>query len=183
MMLLLVSIGWEAEAQSCYTTQGYSNYANFGFNSTIASTLEYDNYVSSYHSTMVRDIDGSFKIWGQATKPDGAMNDGYLVPTTVNAGNFPGLTGTPLKMTVGGLTQEYQHILLTSDNKIWVWGMDGGWNSSNPLDGLRGESFTVVSYQTDISSKLIFQEYRFSRLIFIPVAVQATCPWALRQLM
>jgi hypothetical protein len=96
LVILSISIGIQrSHAQTCYTLQGCSDYSNFGYNSTTAATLEYDNYVSGFHSTAVRDIDGSFKVWGEQSKADG-VND-WLMPTTVNAGNYPGLTGTPFK--------------------------------------------------------------------------------------
>lgn len=109
---------------NCYTSQGCSDYSNFGFNSTTAGTLEYDNYVSAFHSTVVRDLDGSLKIWGEKTKSDGSGS--WLVPTTINAGNYPGLTGTPLKVAIGSAgINNVQFVLLTSDNKLWAWGVEG----------------------------------------------------------
>jgi alpha-tubulin suppressor-like RCC1 family protein len=109
---------------NCYSSSGCSDYRNFGYNSTTAGTLEYDNYVSSFHSTVVRDIDGSFKVWGEQSKANGV--DSWLVPTPLNAGNYPGLTGTPLKVAIGsGSINSVQYILLTSDNKLWVWGTPG----------------------------------------------------------
>lgn len=109
---------------NCYSSSGCSDYRNFGYNSTTAATLEYDNYVSAFHSTVVRDIDGSFKVWGERSKADGLNS--WLVPTPINAGNYPGLTGTPLKVAIGsGSVNSVQYILLTSDNKLWVWGTPG----------------------------------------------------------
>ncbi|MCH5720380.1 hypothetical protein [Niabella hibiscisoli] len=110
-------------SQTCYTNSGCQDYSNFGFSSTGASTLEYDNYVSAFHQTVVRDLDGSLKIWGELTKANGA--DSWLVPTTINAGNYPGLTGTPLKVAIGSYgTGRAQFLLLTSDNKLWAWGTE-----------------------------------------------------------
>ncbi len=108
----------------CYGLQGCSDYSNFGYNSTSAATLEYDNYVSAFHSTVVRDADGSLKVWGEYSKADGVNS--WLVPTPINAGNYPGLTGKPLKVAIGsaGITN-VQFILLTDDSKLWVWGKPG----------------------------------------------------------
>ncbi|MGE9310107.1 hypothetical protein ACLOAU_00555 [Niabella sp. CJ426] len=126
MVLTLIVSLWSvsyAYSQACYGAGGCQDFANFGFNSTTAATLEYDNYVSAFHQTVVRDLDGSLKIWGERTKSDG--NGSWLVPTTINAGNYPGLTGTPLKVAIGssGVTQP-QFVLLTSDNKLWAWGKE-----------------------------------------------------------
>ncbi|WP_428143234.1 GEVED domain-containing protein [Chryseobacterium joostei] len=113
------------EAQgSCYTSQGCSDYSNFGYNSTTAAKLEYDNYVSSWHSTVVRDIDGTLKIWGEMTKANGV--DSWLVPTSINASNYPGLTGKPLKVAMASSSEDYvQFILLTDNGKLWAWGVEG----------------------------------------------------------
>lgn len=117
-------IVFNATAQTCYSTSGCQNYSNFGYNSDSANTLEYDNYISAFHSTIVRDLDGSLKIWGENSKANGT--DSWLVPTAINAGNFPGLTGTPLKAAIGSYgTGSVQFLLLTSDNKLWIWGTEG----------------------------------------------------------
>lgn len=108
----------------CYSASGCQDYSNFGYASTVALTLEYDNYVSGWHSSAVRDIDGSFKVWGELSKADGA--GAHLIPTEVNATNYPGLTGAPLKMGIGSASRNtVQYVLLTSDNKLWVWGRAG----------------------------------------------------------
>ncbi|MGN7787084.1 hypothetical protein ACTJIJ_21300 [Niabella sp. 22666] len=127
MVLTLIVSLWAVSysyGQACYGAGGCQDFANFGFNSTTAATLEYDNYVSSFHSTVVRDLDGSLKIWGEKTKADGTSS--WLVPTTINAGNYPGLTGTPLKVAIGSFgINQVQFALLTSDDKIFVWGTPG----------------------------------------------------------
>ncbi|MCF3112011.1 hypothetical protein LL912_24700 [Niabella sp. CC-SYL272] len=127
LVLTLVVSLWTitySYGQACYGAGGCQDFANFGYNSTTAATLEYDNYVSGFHSTAVRDLDGSLKIWGEKTKADGVSS--WLVPTTINAGNYPGLTGTPLKVAIGSNgINTVQFALLTSDNKIWAWGLPG----------------------------------------------------------
>jgi len=109
---------------NCYSTSGCANYSNFGYNATTAATLEYDNYISTFHATGVRDIDGTIKVWGEGTGPAGTWASSKLIPTAVNPGNYPGLTGTPLKLAMGGRNTNSQNILLTSDNKLWAWGVE-----------------------------------------------------------
>lgn len=126
LLTMIISL-WSATysyGQACYGAGGCQDFSNFGFNSSTAATLEYDNYVSAFHQTVVRDLDGSLKIWGERTKADGTTS--WLVPTPLNPGNYPGLTGTPLKIAIGsfGVTQP-QFLLLTSDNKLWAWGKEG----------------------------------------------------------
>lgn len=122
-LLLLTSYTYLQAQGTCYSSQGCSDYSNFGYNSSSALNLEYDNYVSAWHSSAVRDIDGTLKIWGEMTKADGV--NAWLVPTPINAGNYPGLTGTPLKLAMASSHQNYvQFILLTDDGKLWAWGKE-----------------------------------------------------------
>ncbi|WP_162180609.1 hypothetical protein [Flavobacterium psychrophilum] len=77
-----------------------TDFSNYGANSTnVAATIEYDNYISSFHSTIVRTPDG-LKIWGERMANDGIAN--VLSPLVVNATNFPALgSSTPLKGALG----------------------------------------------------------------------------------
>ncbi|MBX9449329.1 MAG: T9SS type A sorting domain-containing protein [Taibaiella sp.] len=114
----------ELAAQDCYSVSGCSDFSNFGYSSSGADDLEYDNYVSGFHSTVVRDLDGTFKIWGEMSQADGYSS--YLMPTPINPGNYPGLTGNPLKAAIGsGTIGNVQFILLTDDDKLWTWGRAG----------------------------------------------------------
>ncbi|MCH5687615.1 hypothetical protein LWM68_27130 [Niabella sp. W65] len=75
-----------------------TNYSNYGVTSTGAATLEYDNLVSSFHTSISRDYLGVYRIWGEKAAFDGTD---LLVPTEINSVNFPGLTGRILKASVG----------------------------------------------------------------------------------
>ena len=135
--------GQQLHAQgACYDLEGCSDYSNFGYNSSTAATLEYDNYISAFHSSAVRDIDGVIKVWGEMTQADGRSHQ--LMPTPINPGNYPGLTGKPLKIAMasgGRLTAQY--VLLTDDNKLWSWGRSGS---------LLDHSLTMNTYElTEIS--------------------------------
>lgn len=123
LMLLSLWFTSYSNGQTCYNMSGCQNYANFGYNSSGASDLEYDNYISGFHSTIVRDLDGTLLIWGERSKANGV--DHWLVPTPINAGNYPGLTGTPLKAAIGSAgNNQVQFVVLTSDNKLWAWGSE-----------------------------------------------------------
>ncbi|SDC84389.1 hypothetical protein [Niabella drilacis] len=156
--LLALLMQLNAGAQNCYTNQGCQDYSNFGFNSSTAATLEYDNFVSSFHSTIVRDIDGNFKIWGQYTKSTGTSD--WTKPTIINVGNFPGLTGTPLKAAVGSSQTSIQHILLTSDNKLWAWGTAGTVVSTGVRSVPALGSFSLPAGVTAADVKMIFGTYQ-----------------------
>jgi len=98
--------------------------SNFGTASNNnAATIEYDNFVSSWHSTAVRTSDGSFQVWGEYLANGGASN--LFVPSTVNSTNFPILTGTPLKIGLGSNSQfNVQGIVLATDG-LYAWATRG----------------------------------------------------------
>lgn len=80
--------------------------SNYGLNSTTnASTLEYDNFVSSFHQTAIRTNDGSFQIWGQ--NMGNLVTPDVLSPLTINSTNYPALTGTVLKIALGSSSKYY----------------------------------------------------------------------------
>lgn len=118
----------------CSTT----DYSNFGFKSNNdATTIEYDNFTSAFHATVVRDADGQFYIWGEGVNyaAPGNNNPGnFGTKTEINATTFPGLTGIPLKATMGsgmpGSTSSFQQgtstILLTTDG-LFAWGKRGSY--------------------------------------------------------
>lgn len=100
-----------------------TDYSNYGFNSTPnAATIEYDNFISGFHATVVRNSDGKFQIWGENSASNG--NSPLLSPTEINSTNFNGLTGTPIRMAIGSEAANHQFILLTTDG-LFVWGDRG----------------------------------------------------------
>src|SRR5690625_3078341 len=108
----------------CYDLSGCQDYSNYGVRSTGAADLEYDNIISSWHSTIARDIDGSLKIWGENSQSDGTSH--HTTPTVISSSLYSGLTGRPLKAAIGSAHQNVQYILLTDDNKLWAWGSNFG---------------------------------------------------------
>jgi alpha-tubulin suppressor-like RCC1 family protein len=116
-----------ANAQCGYFTGDgcpMTNYSNYGVTSTGAATLEYDNLVSSFHTSISRDYLGVYRIWGERAAADGVTN--LLVPTEINSVNFPGLTGRVLKASTGSNQGLYiQTIVLTTDG-LFAWGTPGG---------------------------------------------------------
>ena len=100
-----------------------TDYLNFGMGSTSnATTLEYDNFTSSFHATAVRTSTGDYKIWGQAMANNGTSD--LLSPTIIDNTNFPALTGTVLKVGLGSKTLSVQGILLSTTG-LFAWGKEG----------------------------------------------------------
>lgn len=100
-----------------------TNYANFAMSSdNNAATIEYDNFVSAYHSSAVRESDGTLYVWGSTISNTGAN---VLAPLAINSTNFPALgTARPLKVTLGSSGNDSQGILLAS-NGLYAWGVQG----------------------------------------------------------
>lgn len=100
------------------------NLSNFGSESNNdAATIEYDNFVSGFHSTVVRTSDGSFQVWGEKIANNGTTD--VLSPLTINASNFPALTGIPLKAALGSnSTGNIQAIILATDG-LYAWSKEG----------------------------------------------------------
>ncbi|MFC4686805.1 hypothetical protein ACFO4P_07630 [Epilithonimonas pallida] len=106
-------------------TTGACNPNTF-LNSSDSNTLYYDNIVSSFHGTIARETDGTVKIWGEDTKPDGDTDQ--LVPTALTPANGYNYTGTILHFTAGSngaiSGAPMQYAILTTDG-LWVWGRNG----------------------------------------------------------
>jgi len=106
----------------CSTT----DYSNYGFNSNNqAATIEYDNIISAFHTTIMRNHEGKFVIWGSNSNADG--NQGQSLPVEINNINYPGLTGIPIKAAMASFiatTESNQQVVLTTEG-LYVWGNVG----------------------------------------------------------
>lgn len=85
---------------------------------------KYDKVVSGYHQSIALKNDGTFAVWGQDLNNAGTGD--LLSPVNITVANFPALTGTPLKATIGGQggSGKEQAILLTSTG-LFAWGTEG----------------------------------------------------------
>lgn len=102
-------------------TTGCNN--NTFLNTTDPNSIEYDNMVASESAIVIKEKDGTFKIWGSGAGPTNNPTNNVLknllVPTAVTPANGFNYTGTPLKATVAGGTTGA--ILLTTDG-LYGWG-------------------------------------------------------------
>ena len=99
---------------------------NAYLNATTRNTIEYDNMVSVFHSSMVKESDGKILVWGQAIAYNGTGSTGnVLVPQEVNATNYPGLTGDILKFAAGSDVNQQQFAVLTTTG-LFIWGGSTG---------------------------------------------------------
>lgn len=119
-MLLLATLQFsETKAQYCVSGDCNSNtYAN----SVDPNTIEYDNMVSVFHSSMAREYDGKVLVWGQGVAYNGnGANGNVTAIQELNSNNFPGLTGTVLKFAGGSNVNQQQFAVLTTTG-LFVWG-------------------------------------------------------------
>ncbi|WP_264538185.1 Ig-like domain-containing protein [Flavobacterium sp. N1736] len=133
-----------ANAQCSSPVAGCPNtdLSNFGVDSNNdATTIEYDNFVSSFHTTVVRTSDGSFQVWGEKIAGNGTSN--VLTPLTINATNFTGLTGTPLKVGLGSnSSNNVQGILLATDG-LYAWSTEGAVLDASITSGVIFQKLTI----------------------------------------
>jgi gliding motility-associated-like protein len=83
----------------------------------------YDKIISGYHQSVALKSDGSHVAWGQDMLSTG--NSDALSPIAITVSNYPNLTGTPLKSTIGGQgsSGSEQFILLTTTG-LFAWGSE-----------------------------------------------------------
>lgn len=110
--------------QADYCVTGNCN-PNTYVNSTGPNTLEYDNMVGLFHSSMAKEADGTVKVWGQGAAHNGfGQNNNLLVPNNLNSINYPLLTGDVLKFTGASNTNSQQFAVLTTTG-LFTWGNEG----------------------------------------------------------
>ncbi|WP_353718799.1 hypothetical protein [Dyadobacter sp. 676] len=89
--------------------------SNYGLNSNNdAATIEYDNMISGNDNTIIKESDGTFKVFGYGMDNNGVSN--VLSPLVINSTNFPGLQGTVLKAAIGS----GQAVVLTTQG-LYAW--------------------------------------------------------------
>lgn len=120
-----------------------TDYSNAFYNSNNdPNTIEYDNFVSAFHASVVRDPNGFFRIWGQNT--DGTNTTSYLVPTVIDNINFPALGGAVV-LKVGMSSNSgtnTQTVLLASDG-LYAFGTSGIVLSTNVTNSYTMQKLTV----------------------------------------
>ncbi|MFC3976399.1 DUF6923 family protein, partial [Belliella kenyensis] len=137
-----------------------TDFNNSGIRSTNnAATIEYDNFVSAFHNSVVRQADGSFLIWGEGAAANGTGH--LLTPTVINASNFPGLTGTPLKVGIGsfGASSSSQFILLTTAG-LFAWGNQGAVIASDLTTSNAFQKLTIGGNSTGLPSGINPQDVK-----------------------
>ncbi|GAB1396770.1 hypothetical protein MASR1M65_15470 [Saprospiraceae bacterium] len=131
-LIIAVVVTNELKAQN-YCVSGDCNPNTYSY-SIDPNTIEYDNMISVWHSSMIREADGTVKVWGQGVAQNGSgTSSGHVLTTTDPAGLLSGanfgsgsdqLTGTVLKFAGASSTNTQQFAVL-STNGLYVWGDAG----------------------------------------------------------
>jgi alpha-tubulin suppressor-like RCC1 family protein len=151
--------------------------SNTFIHTTNPNTIEYDNIVSTFHSTILKEVDGTVLAWGQAIAKDGTSD--VLTPIKLNATNYPGLTGKILKFTGGsaqytGVTSnegDQQFAVLTEDG-LFVWGKVGFLISSSIKNTTTFQKVTINGQTNGLPAgvnptdvKMLFGSYKTLALV------------------
>ncbi|MCZ2100421.1 MAG: DUF11 domain-containing protein, partial [Chitinophagales bacterium] len=131
-VLLFLIAGFTQELEGQYCVSGNCNPNTFVY-SEDPNTIEYDNIIGVFHSSMVREANGVVKVWGQGVAQNGQGQTGNILTTTDPAGVLSGanfgsgsnqLTGDVLKFTGASSSNTQQFAVLTT-NGLYLWGNTG----------------------------------------------------------
>lgn len=145
------------------------------------NTLEYDNMISTFHSSILKEIDGTVKVWGEGSAAAGGH---LLAPTVVNSANGFNYQGKILKIAAGSEVNNsnVQFIILTTEG-LYAWGKAGivlsNSNSVKSTDGF-GKVGTGTGLPAGIQPadvKMMFGTYK--TLAIVTCTGQA---WVLSQI-
>lgn len=127
LIFLSASLMVKAQVNNCITGCNTNTFVN----SSDPNTLEYDNLISGFHASIVKEANGDFKIWGQHTQPDGVtaqIAPTVIAPSGTTSQNY-NYQGTLLKAAIGstvsgGTTIQHQFAVLTTVG-LYIWGTPG----------------------------------------------------------
>ncbi|SHL35009.1 Ig-like domain-containing protein [Flavobacterium johnsoniae] len=174
-----------SNAQCAIPVQGCSgtNLSNFGADSNNdASSIEYDNFISSFHSTIVRTSDGSLQVWGEKVANDGTN---VVSPLTINKANFAGLNSgvTVLKAALGSnSTNGTQGIVLATDG-LYAWGTRGAVLAASITTNATFQKVTIASNASGLPTGVSPSDVKMMFATFNTLAI-TTCSgdvWVISQ--
>jgi hypothetical protein len=144
LTLLLVAFAFlttvlRVQAQSnCITGCNSNTFVN----SSDPNTIEYDNLISIFHSTIAKEKDGTYKVWGQGSASNGTSDLTAL--TAITSANGFIYTGTILRAAAASNFPNQQFAILTTTG-LYLWGSQG----TLVANGIpSGTSFGAVSIGT-----------------------------------
>lgn len=124
------------QAQTVCNTNSYLNSYN-------PNSIEYDNLLSNFHSSLVTEANGDVKTWGENASSTG--NSNVTSPILINSANGFSFTGTILKTAVGSNYINNDQFALLTTTGLYVWGVAGNLISTSIKNS---NSFGTVSILT-----------------------------------
>ena len=106
-------------------------------------TNKYDKIISSFHQSVALKSDGTYSTWGDKMASNGTT--AVLSPQDINVTNYPTLTGTVLKASLGSIALDAQGIVLTTTG-LFAWGKAGTVIDASLTSN--GDSFRHISTPT-----------------------------------
>lgn len=139
--------------------------SNSFMNATTPNSIEYDNVVSLFHSTMVRQADGRVLVWGDKISAGGSN---VLAPQEINAANYTGLSGEILKFAAGSEINTNSHHFILTTNGLYFWGTDHwgiGTGTSFQKLAIGGENNGLPTGVVPADVKMLFGTNRMLGLV------------------
>ena len=84
------------------------------------SNSPYDQIQSSFHSTVVTRVDGTFLVWGERSDPSGTANN--LSPREVTPANGYTYTGSLLDISLGSNSSNNAQFFVLTTGGLYGWG-------------------------------------------------------------
>lgn len=142
-MLMLIS-GISGNLQAQYN--GCNN--NTFLQSDDPNTIEYDNMISTFHSTMVREASGKVLIWGEKGS---TKNLNVLSPLEINSNNFSKLKGDILKFSASSYHRDQREYTILTTEGLYRWGYTkiGSTINLNPFDRVKIGTYGVNGLKAD----------------------------------
>ncbi|MHC5353670.1 DUF7507 domain-containing protein [Myroides sp. LJL115] len=119
-VVFLSALGAQAQGAESFCISGCND--NTFIQSHDPNTIEYDNMVSGFHSTILREADGTVKVWGQGADASGNTVTTPLIVSPENGFNYE---GEILKITLGsqqGQTDKEQQFAILTTEGLYIWG-------------------------------------------------------------
>lgn len=159
VLFCMMLLGFSRSAVQAQCTTCDNSYLNV----TDWKSIDYDNMVSTFHSSIARQSDGRVLVWGEHSKSNGSGNN--LVPAELNNANYSGLTGQILRFAAGSNSQDDVQFAVVTTDGLFIWGDEGVLVSSNFKSG---NSFAKVTNGLPVAPtqvKMLFGTYETLALL------------------
>lgn len=113
---------------------------------------EGDNFISGYHSTIIKTAHG-FEIFGEQTKPSGGMHDHLLEPTLICPENGFNFKGSPLLATISSNYYANNQNFLLTNLGLYAWGTGISTDYQTVETGKTATEFQEIKLPEGVSPK------------------------------